>query len=121
MLNKHYPWQESHPHRLVMLKVGRRLIPIKLIDILFAEGSDKYVKVHTTNGSHLVVSSMCEMDELLNSEFLIRVHRSYIVNFLHVNWIERDLLHLGTGKECHEIPIHKKFLDCLRNTQEPMD
>lgn len=58
---------------------------VELIDILFAEASGNYTNFHFTN-KHIVCTSrpIHEYEELLADSGFVRIHKSYLVNLLHV-------------------------------------
>lgn len=55
-------------------------IVVKLEDVLFLKADGSYTEVHTSNDRHLVSRKLIEMEELLDPEHFLRVHRSYVVN-----------------------------------------
>lgn len=61
------------------------VIFLKVADIVYCESSDRYVKVHMTGGKNTVVSrTLQEFEELLEGSGFIRIHKSYLVNILHI-------------------------------------
>lgn len=66
--------------RRLAVQVGRhvRLVTAAEIDWIGAEGS--YVRLHAGKASHLMRGSMRELEERLDPDLFVRVHRSTIVN-----------------------------------------
>lgn len=56
-----------------------KLVKINFADILYIEGMQNFVKIHTSAKPYLVSNTMKAMEELLPSAEFIRVHKSYIV------------------------------------------
>lgn len=54
-------------------------VPIDEIDFVTSEG--EYVRIHTKSRSHLVRTSLSQLEEKLDSELFVRTHRSAIVRF----------------------------------------
>jgi DNA-binding LytR/AlgR family response regulator len=72
----------------VFIKVNNQLVKIRLEHILFIEALADYVIVHLQNGQqHIVLTTMKGIAEKLPENF-IRIHRSYIVNADHIEFIE---------------------------------
>ncbi|MCF8277478.1 MAG: LytTR family DNA-binding domain-containing protein [Flavobacteriales bacterium] len=53
---------------------------VKTDNILFLKADGSYTEVHTNAERHLVSRKLIEMEELLDPEQFLRVHRSYVVN-----------------------------------------
>lgn len=75
----------------LFVKSEYKLVRIKKSDILFIEGLKDYIKIYTTTNPRpiLTLTSMLIMERELASTHFLRVHRSYIVNMLHVSHYER--------------------------------
>lgn len=81
------------PTRL-LVPDGARLVPIPMESILWLQASDDFVTVHTRERSYLLSRTLRELETRLNGRRFIRVHRSAIVNVVHVRSVRR----LGSGR-----------------------
>jgi two-component system LytT family response regulator len=62
------------------VKLGDRIILVRLSEVAYLEAKDKYVTIHTLNGKeHITDISLKTMEERL-PEYFMRVHRAYIIN-----------------------------------------
>lgn len=77
------------------------LIRVRYSDILYAEAMDNYVRIHTLKGRHILSQTLKLVEQKLQGHHFIRVHRSYLVNLLHVDLIAPRHLLIGTI----EIPV----------------
>lgn len=68
------------PLERLLVKSGDSWVPLKLERVLRLSAEDKYVRVHTEDGEHLVRQSLKTLEERLDPAKFIRVHRSEIVN-----------------------------------------
>jgi DNA-binding LytR/AlgR family response regulator len=60
---------------------NRERIFINEKDILSVEGRGSYCKIYMLDGSgHLITKNLGQMSSEIKSKFLIRVHRSYVIN-----------------------------------------
>jgi len=89
-------WQ-IHPPRQYMERVavplGERILLINVKDISHFFAKDKYVFLHTTAGKEYIVSNtIAELEELLDPNVFVRVHRSTLVNVKQIREI-----HLWVG------------------------
>jgi DNA-binding LytR/AlgR family response regulator len=64
-------------------------IPVESIDRIEAEGD--YVRVHAGEAAHLIKDTITALDERLDGEMFLRVHRSAIVNLARVKSVRRRI------------------------------
>jgi DNA-binding LytR/AlgR family response regulator len=94
----------------IFIKVKDRMIRIFLEDILWIEADDYYCKLATREKEYLITQTLKQIGEMmvLHPSFM-RVHRSYIVNLMHVEEIG-DL----------SVIIQKKLIPLNRNSKEEL-
>ena len=69
---------EGYQHRIVVKDNGLiRIIPTQ--DIHYLEANDDYVKIVTKDGSYLKKSTLSHIEQSLDPQQFVRVHRSYLV------------------------------------------
>lgn len=76
---------------------------IEYSEIIFIEGLKQYVKIVTPQGKYITLSSMKNLEVLLQPFNFKRVHKSYIVNFNHAlsktgNFITIDSFEIPIGR-----------------------
>lgn len=74
----------------IFIKTENRIIKINLSDIYYFEGARDYVVIHMQNDMILTLQSMKSIQQLLPKDQFIRVHKSYIVAFDKIGFIERN-------------------------------
>ncbi len=75
--------------KTLTVKVGDKILLIKLTDILNIQAEDKYVFLHTADGKkHLTDFTLSVLEEKLPEEF-IRIHRSNIINTDYIKEIRK--------------------------------
>ena len=86
------------------IKKGDRLIPVDTASIDWLEAAGDYVKLHTAAGAHLLRSTMRALEERLDPERFLRIHRSAIVRVDAIKELQPDfhgeytvVLRDGTG------------------------
>lgn len=93
----------------IWLKVENRSERIALNDILLIEGMDDYRKVITTSGKRLTSMTFRELESKLENTSVVRVHRSYMVNFHHVTSVRSsEVIVIGL---C--IPVSESYRDVV--------
>ncbi len=64
---------------------------IDLNEIVYSEASNNYSKIILLNGSRLLISkTLKDVQEVLEEEHFLRVHRQYIINLNHVKQFNRN-------------------------------
>jgi DNA-binding LytR/AlgR family response regulator len=90
----------------IFLKVDKKLMKIKLNDILYIESLKDYIKVITTLGDYLVHKTMASITEELSSENFIRVHRSFTISLNKITSVEGNSVEIANRR----IPIGRNYL-----------
>src|SRR5580658_3530452 len=92
---------EGYQHRIVVKDNGLiRIIPAQ--DIYYIEASDDYIKIVTKDGSYLKKSTLSHIEQTLDPQHFVRVHRSYLLpvaQLMRIEPYEKEshiaLLHCG--------------------------
>lgn len=75
--------------KTLTVKIGDRILLIKLSEILYIEAEDKYVFLHTTDGKkHLTDFTISSLEDKLPEAF-VRIHRGSIINTEHIKEIRK--------------------------------
>ena len=74
----------------ILIKSGTEYYKMKLSDILYVRGTGNYVTFVTRKKEILSLLTMKDVSETLSSKMFFRIHKSYIINFSHVDLIEND-------------------------------
>jgi len=91
----------------IFIKTENRIIKINLADIYYLEGARDYVVIHTQTDMILTLQSMKSIQQLLPADQFIRVHKSYIVAFDKIKFIERGRINIKEKL----IPITETYKD----------
>lgn len=90
---------EGYQHRIVVKDNGFiRIIPAQ--DIYYIEASDDYVKIVTKDGVYLKKSTLSHIEQTLDPQQFVRVHRSYLIPVSQLSRIE------PYEKESHVALLH---------------
>ena len=75
--------------KTLTVKLGDKILLIKLTDIVYVQAEDKYVFLHTADAKkHLTDFTLSALEEKLPEEF-IRIHRSEIINTEYIKEIRK--------------------------------
>jgi two-component system, LytTR family, response regulator len=72
---------------VLFIKENRTIKKIKWADIFWIEAMGDYVKIKTNEKFHIVHTSMRLLEEKLDHNRFLRVHRSYIISLLKIDSI----------------------------------
>lgn len=88
--------QGKKRHDTIWVKSESKYVQIELSNLAYVEGVKDYVNFHFANGARpiLTLMRMKKVERILPEEF-VRVHKSYVVNMDHVNYIERGYVICG--------------------------
>lgn len=79
------------------LKVDYRYVRVNLSDIIYIEGMNEYLKIHSVSSDPcLTHATFKSIKSVLPPEF-IQIHRSYMVNMMHVAEVERSAVKMTGG------------------------
>ena len=79
----------------IFVKTENRLEKIMLQDIIFIEGMRDYRRIHTTEKRIMTLQNFKELEEMIPSDLVCRVHKSYMVSLHKIDSIERSRIHIG--------------------------
>lgn len=79
----------------IFVKSEYKTIKIFLNEILFIESMKEYVAFHLKEKKVLSLLSITAVEESLNKEKFVRVHRSFIVSLDKIDSLERNLIRMG--------------------------
>lgn len=89
--------QENLVHRtsdaqpdFIFVKTENRLEKIMLNEIVYIEGMRDYLRIHTVNKKIMTLQNFSELEKLIPSSLVCRVHKSYMVALNKIDSIERS-------------------------------
>jgi DNA-binding LytR/AlgR family response regulator len=87
----------------LFIKAEDKLVKLVKDDIFFIESMRDYVKFVTASKSYITYSTLKNLEEKLNGDEFLKVHRSYIVNINKIDDIRGNTIYL----QGNQIPIGK--------------
>ncbi|HTR79987.1 MAG TPA: LytTR family DNA-binding domain-containing protein [Bacteroidota bacterium] len=70
----------ASPLKRLQVRTGDKIFLFDVEDIAYFEAKEKYTFLHTTENKHLTDLTLTELEEKLDKENFVRIHRSTIVN-----------------------------------------
>lgn len=89
----------------IFVKTENRLEKVTISDILFIEGMRDYRRIHTVHKRIMTLQNFSELEQILPTHLVCRVHKSYMVGITKIESIERMRI-----KVAHQIiPISETY------------
>lgn len=89
------------------IKCENKYEKIFFADILFIQAMQNYVIIHTTKGKYITLLYLKNVEQYLEGQAFMRVHKSYIVAIPKIEAIDNNELLIKD----HRIPISRNFKD----------
>ena len=106
----------NKPVGRVLIREGAKVHVITADKIEHIEAQDDYVQIRSEGRSYLKNQRLSELEEQLDAEQFLRIHRSYIVNIACVDRIEqatRDS-HVAMLKDGSRVPVSRTGYQKIR-------
>lgn len=72
----------------LIVKTNGRIIFLRIEEIDWMEAAGNYIKLHVGNETHLMRETMNKLEEQLNPQQFIRIHRSTIINIAKIKELQ---------------------------------
>src|SRR5688572_23765961 len=79
----------------IFVKTENRLEKIMLSDIVYIEGMRDYLRIHTVNKKIMTLQNYSEIEKMIPSSVVCRVHKSYMVALNKIDSIERNRIKIA--------------------------
>ena len=87
------------------IKCGSKYEKILLNDILYIQGMQNYVTIYTHKGKFMTLLYLKNLEQSLDRNLFIRVHKSYIVSINKIEGIEGNEIFIGSFR----IPMSRNY------------
>jgi len=88
--------------RFLYFRADRKMVKVKVDDIIYVESLRDYVKIFTTTQSPILTKqTISSLEDMLPADYFLRVHRSFIIALAKVSSYTPQSVYLGKT----EIPV----------------
>jgi two-component system, LytTR family, response regulator len=108
--------QENLVHRtldaqpdFIFVKTENRLEKVMLDEIVYIEGMRDYLRIHTVNKKIMTLQNFSELEKVIPSSLVCRVHKSYMVALNKIDSIERSRIKIADQL----IPISETYKEAF--------
>ena len=99
----------SKSNDFITVKADYKLYKINYDDLLYIEGQHEYVTFHTTQRRITALFALKDLEEMLPKDRFVRVHKSYIVSFKHIQDLDKSDVTVAGNK----VPVGASYRDVL--------
>ena len=99
--------RESTSADYFLIRCGSKYEKILFADILYVEGMQNYVTIYTKKGKYVTLLYLKNLEDNLDTQSFIRVHKSYIVSIDKIEAIEGNEIFI----QSHRVPISRNYRD----------
>ena len=78
---------------------GKRMLRLKLSEIMYIESSEKHTIIRYTGGSYETVATVAELQARINSYAFFRTHRRFIVNMKYIMEVDKSIIRLTNDEK----------------------
>lgn len=82
----------------LLVKADKKLYKVDYRDILYLEAFGDYVKVHTKEKMLLTKERLATLEAALPGDAFLRIHRSYLIAVEAIEFLEGNLVKIGSEK-----------------------
>jgi DNA-binding LytR/AlgR family response regulator len=84
--------QQREKPEYTFVKSGNKTVKMYFNKILYIEGMRDYLQIHTEDSKIMTLLNFKKIQDLLDSEKFVRVHKSYIVAIDKIDYIENNAI-----------------------------
>jgi DNA-binding LytR/AlgR family response regulator len=92
----------------LMVKADYRITKINFAGIIYIEGLNEYVKIHTLEKKYIVLASLKDLQQQLPGHLFVRIHKSYIIARACIDSYSAAEVVLKQGIQ---LPVGRKYKD----------
>ncbi len=89
----------------IYIKVDKKLIKVKLSDILYIESLKDYVLIHTVKGKYTTYLGLNKLIAVLPDTIFVQVHKSYVISANAIDAIDANTIIIGNTT----VPIGRAY------------
>lgn len=93
----------------IFVKSGYKSVKVNIADILYVEGMKEYVLIYTKAKKYTKLDRMKNIENLLNDQGFLRIHKSYIVSVKNVEAVFGNTVEINGI----QLPVGRSFKDEL--------
>ncbi|WP_167606024.1 LytR/AlgR family response regulator transcription factor [Maribellus sediminis] len=86
--------QQNDHAEFTFIKSGNKTVKVYFNKILYIEGQRDYLQIHTEDSKIMTLLNFKKMQELLDPQRFVRVHKSYLISIDKIDYIENNAIRI---------------------------
>jgi DNA-binding LytR/AlgR family response regulator len=86
------PEKESEKPDFAFIKSGNKTVKLYFNKILYIEGMRDYLQIHTEDSKIMTLLNFKKIQDILDPQRFVRVHKSYIISVDKIDYIENNAI-----------------------------
>ena len=86
--------QQNEQPDYTFIKSGNKTVKVYFNKILYVEGQRDYLQIHTEDSKIMTLLNFKKMQELLDPQRFVRVHKSYLIAIDKIDYIENNAIRI---------------------------
>ncbi len=86
--------KKSDQPEFTFIKSGNKTVKVYFDKIMYIEGQRDYLQIHTEDSKIMTLLNFKKMQELLDPQRFIRVHKSYVISIDKIDYIENNAIRI---------------------------
>ncbi len=86
--------QHNEQQEYTFIKSGNKTVKVYFNKILYIEGQRDYLQIHTEDSKIMTLLNFKKMQELLDPQRFVRVHKSYLIAVDKIDYIENNAIRI---------------------------
>ncbi|MFT3951716.1 MAG: LytTR family DNA-binding domain-containing protein [Oscillospiraceae bacterium] len=103
---------ERPESNLILIKSGRSIYRIDVLDIIYVQNADEYAIIHLAYYTIKSAQTLSEIEKLLPNYLFYRCHKSFIVGYRHIQCYNNDSILFYNGEKAF---ISKRRLSAFKD------
>lgn len=88
------PEAQNDQAEFTFIKSGNKTVKVYFNKILYIEGQRDYLQIHTEDSKIMTLLNFKKIQELLDPQRFIRVHKSYVISIDKIDYIENNAIRI---------------------------
>jgi len=106
---------EKNDADFIFIKSEGKLVKVNYSEILYIEGMRDYRRIFLTNKSIMTLQTFVELQQLIPSSRICRVHKSYMISISKIDEVAANSIQIGNKAIPISATYKKEFLERIKN------
>lgn len=98
------------------VKSDYKIVKVNFNDILFIESLGEYVRIYTDAQKIVTLQSLSRLETVMPAGKFVRIHRSHIINAEKINFIQNNVVSIGSYQLAISKSYRKELMDFVNKS-----